>query len=159
MSDFQLLGGESAASAEATAGVGAREISAGESAVATWSDKIYSVVRDSLGFVLAATFSIGLAGILDYLNKHPETKASEVIAMLRNTDSWFYARLLLYGIGLAAILSYFGGKLSDSNFARYAVGFGIVYAFMQLALSYKIWLDSKDDTALLTEIRDLLKRR
>jgi large-conductance mechanosensitive channel len=34
-----------------------------------------------------------------------------------------------------------------------------LYAYGQTILAYKVYLDSRDDTELLREIRDLLKQR
>jgi hypothetical protein len=71
----------------------------------------------------------------------------------------FGTRYWLYIIVLFFILWHWKGSVSSDSFLSWLGVFGLLYAYGQTILAYKVYLDSRDDTELLREIRDLLKQR
>lgn len=78
---------------------------------------------------------------------------------MKSVDGGFATRLAIYGVGLLLLLLYSQSHMSNDTYIRYLTIFAVMYAYLQMMIGYKTWLDSNDVTKLLIEIRDLLKAR
>jgi hypothetical protein len=76
---------------------------------------------------------------------------------MNQIESGFRFRLLGYCIVLFLILEGWKYRVGDSQWLSNVTVFIVVYAYAQLMLTWKGYLDSADTTRLLTEIRDLLR--